>query len=947
MSVESSNDVVELQSAERTARLAPITVPPHPRCNFTRPVGTFVGRERALLRFADALQKQRRLVTVTGFSGVGKTAFALHVTRLYLADYLEEGRGGLWLAALGEVDTTLGFLLGVARALGIQQSGAAAVDGLQALDEYTLSGLVRENLVGRGNSVLILDGVDRIAATVSPYVDAWLEASAGLCIVLTSSTRLGMSHEFVIELEGLSTPAEVGAEQSEALHFLIDRVENLDSRVVGTALDREQLADIVEYLDGVPSSMELVAGQIAFSGVASVHKRLSGDRSTELRDHVSGRFMASAEMSWDLLPGAERSALAQCAVFSGSFDLDAAEAVVRVAPESGRMLLHRLQQQSLLRKAAPIGDEKRLSMYRTLREFVRAKVATSAEYAAATERYVAYYVELGEALLRSLFTQRDALARRALERDRDNFLSAARSAVDLSMRLRALVVLEPVWQGGDTSDYEDLITEALSAVPVASVDAVRARLTRAAVGLRAGKLAESERDAVQSLQDARNLAVADLEARSEIALGMAKQAQGEFQEALEHLRAGLRLHESDQNEAECAQATTLVGQALAQLGDLRGAREYGMRAILLHQAAGNLRGVALANLQLGTLASDEDNAGEASGYLERAIELHQQLQDRVGTAAAKVALGRVFHRRGDLAEARAHYDEAASAFEQIGARRQLGLAVGYLGLLEREARRTKTARRHLERACSLVRASGDFRSEAYFSIAMAGVLGELSLEAEGEAWLERAGRTVVRRHQPDLESVLEAQRIVLDCAQAERATMEGDSDRCKTFFESARARTLRFLKKDARVQNTDETLANRPVLKLIQSKGLAPSTRSTSSAGVFAPTALVVAPLGAWFRLPHTDQTVSLAHRPVVGRVLLVLARARLSNPGVAMNWDDFARTVWPHEKPLDYVVRNRIRVIITGLRSLGLADCIQTCPTGYRLAERVDVVMAPASSPS
>jgi DNA-binding SARP family transcriptional activator len=75
-------------------------------------------------------------------------------------------------------------------------------------------------------------------------------------------------------------------------------------------------------------------------------------------------------------------------------------------------------------------------------------------------------------------------------------------------------------------------------------------------------------------------------------------------------------------------------------------------------------------------------------------------------------------------------------------------------------------------------------------------------------------------------------------------------------------------------------------------------------------------------------------------RVLAALLEARLESPGAAISVQALAGAAWPDEQILEAAAKNRVRVAIANLRSLGLRTAIHTRQDGYLIAEELPLLL-------
>lgn len=82
-------------------------------------------------------------------------------------------------------------------------------------------------------------------------------------------------------------------------------------------------------------------------------------------------------------------------------------------------------------------------------------------------------------------------------------------------------------------------------------------------------------------------------------------------------------------------------------------------------------------------------------------------------------------------------------------------------------------------------------------------------------------------------------------------------------------------------------------------------------------------------RIVRADQSeLSIAHRPVLARVLAALAQA--GEKGASA--EGIARFAWPDDRSSPASLRSRVKVSVASLRQLGLRDAIETTSSGYKL---------------
>ncbi|GGU34298.1 BTAD domain-containing putative transcriptional regulator [Lentzea flava] len=244
------------------------------RGNLPAAVGSFVGRDSDLARLAELL-RDNRLVTLTGFGGVGKTRLAL----THAASVAEA-----WFVELD-----------------------SAADPLAALDAALGPNPLATPVFSRlGSSLVVLDNCEHVVDAAAALCVRMLAEAPDVRVLATSREPLGIPGEVVHPVAPLDT----------------DHAVRLFSARVGTALDADVVRRVCVALDGIPLALELAAARARSLSAAQLEARVDSrlrllDRGARTGPARHRTLRAVIDWSWELLDDAERLLLARLAVFVG------------------------------------------------------------------------------------------------------------------------------------------------------------------------------------------------------------------------------------------------------------------------------------------------------------------------------------------------------------------------------------------------------------------------------------------------------------------------------------------------------------------------------------------------------------------------------------------------------------------------------------------------------
>ena len=502
-------------------------------------VAAFVGRERERAKVAD-LVADARVVTLTGSGGCGKTRLAVEVAGDVASRFSD---GACWVDLQGVSEPGL-----VAPAIG------GAVD-VHERPEQALTDTLAEQLHGR-HLLVVLDNCEHLVEACAELVGELSSACPQLHVLATSRVPLVVEGEATFEVAGLPVPdpdagsaSTVAAADAARLFEVRARQVAADFRIGDD--NASAVAEICRRLDGIPLAIELAAARVRVLAPGQIAAGLS-DRFGLLTGGVRGAparqrtLEASLDWSYDLLDDVQRLALARLSVFAGSFELDAAEAVVGgdgIDGDDVLDLVAGLVEQSLVQVVERQGRA-RYRLLETIRVYARQRLSELDDPDRVRGRHLEFHVGLaGRAHAGLTGGQPEPWVAR-LAADLDDLRAAMDWAVETG-DLRGLVDLtEPIvrfwFERGLSREVHRRLHDAAEAPGAPDDERVRGLMTAAALALAGGEPASAHRSASQAVDAAR---AADVGGALALGLG---------QRALAGVLSGLST--SEQVDADVEQA---------------------------------------------------------------------------------------------------------------------------------------------------------------------------------------------------------------------------------------------------------------------------------------------------------------------------------------------------------------------------------------------------------
>src|SRR5229473_1210830 len=678
---------------------------PEPMWKMPTTLTSLIGREQLVNDICTLLSRPEiRLLTLLGPGGIGKSRVAIQVANALRHAFAD----GVCFVPLAKISDPTLVIPAIAQELGIQEQPERS-------DFEQVQVWLREK-----QFLLLLDNFEQVV-TAAPLIEELYASCPLLKVVVTSRAVLHVQGEQEFPVPPLALPdlrrlsEDWVLSPSTAVTLFVQRAQSTLPTFQLTQTNVHAIAEICVRLDGLPLAIELAAARIKLLPPHSLLARLSqrlqvlGSGAQTLPERQQ-TLRNTLKWSYDLLPAREQRIFRRLCVFVGGCELSAAGAVCIDAGDQETDVLNTvasLMDKSLVRQGEQEGEEPRLALLETVREYGLECLHESGETELLQRAHAEYYLALAERVephLRGGGEQLRWLT--TLNREQENLRAALRwfvASEETELALRLCGALWWYWfMRGYHKEALHWLEAALALPMTGRQTAARAQVLAAAgfIHVALGHLEKAQAFLEESIARYKELGDRRGSAHALQFLASVYEAQGDYTMARSLIEQGLNDCRELGDKWNVGLGLNDLAKVMWGQGDGAAARTLWEECIALCQEIGEKWALPRTLGSLALMLLTQGDYAQAMPLFQESVVIAREMGDRATLSRLLAILAEIVRRNDDV-HATSLIREGLTIAREMGDQEALSYFHYLIGDIARSQGNARQATEHYRESLSL------------------------------------------------------------------------------------------------------------------------------------------------------------------------------------------------------------------------------------------------------
>ncbi|MBI9055816.1 MAG: tetratricopeptide repeat protein [Bacteroidales bacterium] len=197
-----------------------------------------------------------------------------------------------------------------------------------------------------------------------------------------------------------------------------------------------------------------------------------------------------------------------------------------------------------------------------------------------------------------------------------------------------------------------------------------------------------------------------------ITLGIIKEIQGNYSEALDYLDKSLKIEKTLGNKKGISRCLNNMGILYETQGDYSKALEHYERSLIIDTELNDKHGIAICLINIGGTYDCLGEYSKALEQYERSLKISTELNDNLGVAINLNNIGEINRLRGNYVKALEYYEKSLKINEELNDRSGISVCLNNIGTVHQHLANNTIAIKYYKKSLKIDAELGDHSGQA-------------------------------------------------------------------------------------------------------------------------------------------------------------------------------------------------------------------------------------------